>query len=767
MKIKNETEIQLMKILFKTNGSKATKNITSKRAYPYGTENKYFRQLKSFFKPLTDYVNKYVNENLESLLRGDSTEIKLDAIPGDSFRSMIYNLEDWLSVYMPDIPQITSYDDYENRNNVILTSLGKTAEEAKSFGDKEFEKMLQKGIHVNVPSSAEWWNDMRNSWAQDNYSLITSNAKKYVSQINTLTEQAIVNGMSPSKLKEEIKKATEGLSDKHCKLLARDQMGKLNGQITEAQMQEIGLEMYVWSTSADDRVRDSHAVMEGLLCRYDDASVCSYDNGKTWVSRPSGAVDLHPGQDIQCRCIGLAFYPELEAEMEGTSLDEQIEGLPDVQNLPEFNSNGLDSKQQELYDSIEKDLSPLFKYNFNSNEDKLIYKSIATQDFSQLPESFFEKKNGKYVDYLKNVMSNYYPEKTLRNITAMQNQLDLLSLNNKLNFNVSKDKLNEIEYIYKKYSNEKRIEMLNKFSVEDLLNFAGNNLNDKYVSSSNYLALSKYMDLDGEINNLVRKKVENKSLMYNISQVEDVKNISNAFKKTGFKYSSLEYRNLADVIQNVIPEAGSPWGTADANNKKAQMIAFWDDKYKPFDKKTQSLSKEIYPKISIDDLEKSLSNKKYATSLMKNENAFNNKIIEYGGKKYSYFKNDEFLRMEFDWGDKVTKYKVGDVIDRTGVFSTTPSELHNSIWVTSKLNQGAKNPVRYHLKKNDITDKLASHVVIDDLGTGTGNRLNPEEIDFSISKIKINKIEDGKISAYLNGKEVAVSIKEIWVEVVE
>ena len=340
MKIKNETEIQLMKILFKTSGKKPTKNITSQRAYPHGVEIKYFRQLKGFFKPLTDYVNKYINEHLEPLLRGDSTELHLDTIPGPSFRNMIYNLENWLSIYMPDIADLPK----DSNNNVIFTALGKTAEEAKAFGDKEFQKIIEKGIHVSVPTSSPWWNDMKSSWAENNYTLITSNAKKYVEQINNLTEQAIVNGLSPKKLKEQIMKATEGLSEKHCKLLARDQMGKLNGNITEAQMQEIGLDLYVWSTAYDDRVRDSHALMEGLLCRWDDASVCSRDNGKTWEPRPSGAVDLHPGQDIQCRCVALSFYPELEAEMTGTSLNEQTEGLPDVQDLPQFEDNFEDIK---------------------------------------------------------------------------------------------------------------------------------------------------------------------------------------------------------------------------------------------------------------------------------------------------------------------------------------------------------------------------------------------------------------------------------------
>lgn len=339
-----------MKILFKTSGKKATKAITSPRAYPHGIEQKLFRQLKGFYKPLTDYVNKFISENVEQLLRGDSDNIHLDEVPGDTFKEMIYELEDWLSIYMPDIS-----NQPKNSSNAILVSLGKTAEEAKEFGDKEFQKTIEKGIHVSPPVASEWWNDMRNSWAENNYTLIVSNAKNYVSKINTLTEQAIVNGWTTKKLKEEIKNATQSLSDKHCKLLARDQMGKLNGQITQGQMQELGLEMYVWSTSADDRVRQSHQLMEGLLCRYDDASVCSYDNGKTWVKRPSGAVELHPGQDIQCRCVGLAFYPELTAEVENTSLSEQTEGLPDVQNTinDDFILNKIDKLKDLGHGDIE------------------------------------------------------------------------------------------------------------------------------------------------------------------------------------------------------------------------------------------------------------------------------------------------------------------------------------------------------------------------------------------------------------------------------
>lgn len=389
METKNETEIQLMKILFKTSGKKATKNVVSKRAYPHGIEMKYFRQLKSYFKPLTDYVNKYIAENLEPLLHGDSTEIRLDTIPGDSFRKMIYNLENWLTVYMPDISELPR----DSNNNVIFTGLGKTADETMKFSEKEFQRIIEKGIHVNLPVSAPWWDDMKKSWAEDNYALITSNAKNYVSKINTLTEQAIVNGLSPMKLKEEIKKVIESLSDKHCKLLARDQMGKLNGQITEAQMTEVGLDMYVWSTSYDDRVRDSHAVMEGLLCRWDDASVCSYDNGKTWVSRPSGAIDLHPGQDIQCRCVALAFYPELISEMEGVPMNELTSDLPDTQAVinDDFIKNKIDKLKDLGHGDIEniipmenkeflKEVSKIYNEQRKTGEQIYIEKMVDLND---------------------------------------------------------------------------------------------------------------------------------------------------------------------------------------------------------------------------------------------------------------------------------------------------------------------------------------------------------------------------------------------------
>ena len=315
---KNETAIQVLKILYSQNKkkSKKIKKTHYNTVYPRAIEAKYKTKLSSYFQPLIDYVNKFLEENEDALLRGDSMQLKLDALPGGTFRRMIASLEGWLSVYMPTVPELK-----EGQNNVILMGLNQTAEQLKAHEDKQFQKQLQNGIGVSFQTDAPWWPNTKATWAGNNYNLIVSNARNYVNQINNLAEQAVVNGWSPKQLQEQIKKASNGLSDKKCRLLSRDQIGKLQGQVAEAQMEEIGLEMYIWDTSGDERVRPSHKPMDGLLCRWDDATVYSKDNGKTWIDRPAKAVKLHPGQDIQCRCVALAYIPELLSEVSGTSLE--------------------------------------------------------------------------------------------------------------------------------------------------------------------------------------------------------------------------------------------------------------------------------------------------------------------------------------------------------------------------------------------------------------------------------------------------------------
>jgi hypothetical protein len=76
-------------------------------------------------------------------------------------------------------------------------------------------------------------------------------------------------------------------------------------------MEDTGLKLYVWSTCGDERVRPSHALMDGKLCKWADPTVYSSNGGKAWKSRPKGAVLGHPGEEDGCRCTALSYEKEL------------------------------------------------------------------------------------------------------------------------------------------------------------------------------------------------------------------------------------------------------------------------------------------------------------------------------------------------------------------------------------------------------------------------------------------------------------------------
>lgn len=82
------------------------------------------------------------------------------------------------------------------------------------------------------------------------------------------------------------------VASSHAQLIARDQVGKTIGALTKIRHAQAGIKQYVWRTSDDERVRESHQVLEGNLF--------------SWSSPPAIG---HPGQPIQCRCTAEPYIP--------------------------------------------------------------------------------------------------------------------------------------------------------------------------------------------------------------------------------------------------------------------------------------------------------------------------------------------------------------------------------------------------------------------------------------------------------------------------
>lgn len=80
---------------------------------------------------------------------------------------------------------------------------------------------------------------------------------------------------------------------RHAVLIARDQVYKLNAEITRTFQINSGIETYWWRTCRDERVRQTHRANEGRTFHW---------------SYPS-PITGHPGHDPNCRCLAIPILP--------------------------------------------------------------------------------------------------------------------------------------------------------------------------------------------------------------------------------------------------------------------------------------------------------------------------------------------------------------------------------------------------------------------------------------------------------------------------
>lgn len=254
---------------------------------PRGLASSYRGELLGYVRAL----HKEVQETLIAALPMLATE--RDAMRLDAWDETVTRLIDGLTVFG------------RRRGDDVIRGLNRRAEDVSSWNRAQLNRAIRSVIGVDLfgGADAESLQISLRSWARENASLITNITEKTMTDIDGITQRAMRSGSNPRDIAREIQR-TMKTTEARAKLIARDQISKLNGDLTKQRNEALGIERYIWSTSGDERVRDSHRVMNGKLCRWDDESVYSDDGGKTWQSRSSiGGYVGHPSDDYQCRCV--------------------------------------------------------------------------------------------------------------------------------------------------------------------------------------------------------------------------------------------------------------------------------------------------------------------------------------------------------------------------------------------------------------------------------------------------------------------------------
>lgn len=160
--------------------------------------------------------------------------------------------------------------------------------------------------------------DLIFNWCENMQVLCKTTTAQNKAKISQIVGQGVARGENLETIRKEISKVVPEYTRQHAELVARTEIGKLNGAIKRAQYEESGIEYYKWMSGRDDRVRPTHAAMNGVICSLSDPDVYYEEtpDGMVRHQRTGSMVHLHPGDDFQCRCTMVMWDPEIDGKYE-------------------------------------------------------------------------------------------------------------------------------------------------------------------------------------------------------------------------------------------------------------------------------------------------------------------------------------------------------------------------------------------------------------------------------------------------------------------
>lgn len=180
--------------------------------------------------------------------------------------------------------QFSALDEQAARAASIMT--GQVAARNKRSMQSDFNAAF--GVDLPNIINDEGLSDVLSQSLDDNINLIKSIPEQFFKKLKKTVSAGVVNGQPALSIRDTVRDLF-GVTDRRAKLIARDQVSKLNGDITKLRHQNLGIKQYRWQTREDDLVRATHRAHDGNVFDWDKPPA---DTG-------------HPGQDINCRCVAL------------------------------------------------------------------------------------------------------------------------------------------------------------------------------------------------------------------------------------------------------------------------------------------------------------------------------------------------------------------------------------------------------------------------------------------------------------------------------
>ena len=147
----------------------------------------------------------------------------------------------------------------------------------------QMAKETRAALGVDVFAGDEGLAAAAEAFTAENVALIKDLPTRTYGEIERLVQREVQAGAMHKDIAKLIQQRFR-IAENRAKLIARDQVGKYYGKVTEVRQRALGVEKFIWRTANDERVRPEHEARDGVIY--------------TWANAPEGG----PGQPVNCRC---------------------------------------------------------------------------------------------------------------------------------------------------------------------------------------------------------------------------------------------------------------------------------------------------------------------------------------------------------------------------------------------------------------------------------------------------------------------------------
>ena len=195
--------------------------------------------------------------------------------------------------------------------------LENTAADVNQRNQAQESRTLGSVVGVNPLLTEPWLEDLISDFVSRNSELITRVTQDYMRQVGEVISEAVRSGQRAEQIEAELrrrfvrtqgagKKADSSKLRRRMRLIARDQIGSLNADITRTRQTQIGVKRFIWRTAKDERVRGRQVTREGKTIggKYPDARPAhTVLEGQVFEWSKGAPGGLFPGRPINCRCV--------------------------------------------------------------------------------------------------------------------------------------------------------------------------------------------------------------------------------------------------------------------------------------------------------------------------------------------------------------------------------------------------------------------------------------------------------------------------------